>query len=165
MSILNILTIPNPILKQVSLPVEKIDDKIKTLIKNMRETMLVSTHCVGIAAVQVGVLSRIILVDVSLNLKPHHNNGLLIMINPKIVYMSGKLKSREGCLSVPDFTGNVIRKNKIEVEYTDITGNKQLLKTYGFESICIQHEIDHLDGFVFLDKVTSLKTDIFKRIT
>ena len=79
--------------------------------------------------------------------------------------MSGKLKSREGCLSVPDFTGNVIRKNKIEVEYTDITGNKQLLKTFGFESICIQHEIDHLDGFVFLDKVTSLKTDIFKRIT
>jgi peptide deformylase len=164
MSILNILTIPNPILKQVSLPVEKIDNKIKTLINDMRETMLSSKHCVGIAAVQVGVLSRIILVDVSLNLKPHHNNGLLIMINPKIVYKSGKLKSREGCLSVPDFTGNVIRKNKIEVEYTDINGNKQLLKTHGFESICIQHEIDHLDGFVFLDKVTSLKTDIFKRI-
>ena len=86
MSILNILTIPNPILKQVSLPVEKIDDKIKTLINNMRETMLVSTHCVGIAAVQVGILSRIILVDVSLNLKPHHNNGLLITILSSAVF-------------------------------------------------------------------------------
>lgn len=164
MSILNIITIPNPILKQTSLPVKEIDDKIKNLISDMRQTMLSSNHCVGIAAVQVGILSRIILVDVSLNPKPHHNNGLLVMINPKITYMSGKLKSREGCLSVPDFTGNVVRKNKIEVEYVDINGNKQLLKTHGFESICIQHEIDHLDGFIFLDKITSLKTDIFKRI-
>lgn len=164
MAILNIVTIPNPILKQVSLPVEKIDNKVKTLIADMRETMLSSSHCVGIASVQVGVLLRIVLVDVSLNPKPHHNNGLLVMINPKITYMSGKLKSREGCLSVPDFTGNVIRKNKIEVEYTDINGNKQILKTSGFESICIQHEIDHLDGFIFLDKVSSIKTDVFKRI-
>lgn len=164
MAILNIVTIPNPILKQVSLPVENINDKVKTLISNMRETMLSSSHCVGIAAVQVGVLLRIILVDISLNPKPHHNNGFLIMINPKITYMSGKLKSREGCLSVPDFTGNVIRKNKIEVEYTDLEGTKKTLKTHGFESITIQHEIDHLDGFVFLDKVSSIKTDIFKRI-
>lgn len=164
MAILNIVTIPNPILKQVSLPVENINDKVKTLISDMRETMLSSSHCVGIAAVQIGVLLRIVLVDISLNPKPHHNNGFLIMINPKITYMSGKLKSREGCLSVPDFTGNVIRKNKIEVEYTDLEGTKKILKTHGFESITIQHEIDHLDGFVFLDKVSSIKTDIFKRI-
>ncbi|WP_413854019.1 peptide deformylase [Candidatus Ruminimicrobium bovinum] len=164
MAILNIVTIPNPILKQVSLPVEKIDSDVKKLISDMRETMLSSNHCVGIAAVQVGVLARIVLVDVSLNPKPHHNSGLLVMINPKITYTSGKLKSREGCLSVPDFTGNVVRKNKIEVEYTDINGNKQLFKTHGFESITIQHEIDHLDGFLFLDKVSSLKTDVFKRI-
>ena len=115
--------------------------------------MLSSSHCVGIAAVQVGVLLRIVLVDISLNPKPHHNNGFLVMINPKITYMSGKLKSREGCLSVPDFTGNVVRKNKIEVEYLDINGNKQLLKTHGFESITVQHEIDHLDGFIFLDTI------------
>ncbi len=161
---LNIITIPNPILKQKSLPIEKIDTDVKNLISGMREIMLSSSHCVGIAAVQVGVLSRLILVDVSLNPKPHHNNGLLVMINPKITYMSGKLKSREGCLSVPNFTGNVIRKNKIEVEYTDIDGNLQKLKTHGFESIVIQHEIDHLDGFVFLDRVSSLKSDIFKRM-
>jgi peptide deformylase len=164
MAILKILTIPNPILKQVSLPILKIDEDLKKLVSDMRQTMLSSNHCVGIAAVQVGILSRLVLVDVSLNPKPHHNNGFLVMINPKITYMSGKLKSREGCLSVPDFTGNVIRKNKIEVEYTDLEGTKKILKTHGFESITIQHEIDHLDGFVFLDKVSSIKTDIFKRI-
>jgi peptide deformylase len=86
------------------------------------------------------------------------------MINPRIIYSSGKLKSREGCLSVPNFTGNVIRKAKIEVEYLDIDGTKKILKTSGFESIVLQHEIDHLDGFLFLDRVSSLKTDIFKRI-
>ena len=164
MAILEILTIPNPILKKICAPVEVISDNVKQLISDMKDTMNISRHCVGIAAPQVGVLSRIILVDVSLNPKPHKNNGLLIMINPKIIYSSGKLNSREGCLSVPNFTGNVTRKAKIEVQYLDINWSKQLLKTSGFESIVLQHEIDHLDGFVFLDKVTSLKTDIFKRV-
>ncbi len=161
---LNIITIPNPILKQKSLPVKEINKDVRELISGMREIMLSSSHCVGIAAVQVGVLVRIVLADVSLNPKPHHNNGFLVMINPEITYSSGKLKSREGCLSVPDFTGNVVRKNKIEVIYTDIDGKEQILKTHGFESIVIQHEIDHLDGFVFLDRVCSLKTDIFRRL-
>lgn len=164
MAILKILTIPNDILKQISSPVDIIDNGVKKLIADMCDTMKSSSHCVGIAAPQVGVLSRIIAVDVSLNMKPHKNNGLLIMINPEIVYSSGKLKSREGCLSVPDFTGNVTRKAKIEVKYLDINGEKKILKTSGFESIVLQHEIDHLDGFLFLDRVSSLKTDVFKRI-
>jgi len=161
---LNILTIPNDILKQISAPVESVDNAVKKLISDMCDTMKSSPHCVGIAAPQVGVLSRIVAVDVSLNIKPHKNNGLLIMINPEIIYSSGKLKSREGCLSVPAFTGNVTRKAKIEVKYLDINGEKKILKTSGFESIVVQHEIDHLDGFLFLDRVSSLKTDIFKRI-
>lgn len=164
MPILEILTIPNPILKQVCAPVEFISREVKNLIDNMKDTMNSSPHCVGIAASQVGVLSRIIAVNVSLNPKPHKNNGLLVMINPEIIYSSGKIKSREGCLSVPDFTGSVTRKEKIHVKYLDINGSPQLLKTSGFESIVLQHEIDHLDGFVFLDRVTSLKTDVFKRI-
>ncbi|MGE4385632.1 MAG: peptide deformylase [Endomicrobiaceae bacterium] len=164
MATLNILTIPNDILKQISAPVESVDNAVKKLISDMCDTMTSSPHCVGIAAPQVGVLSRIVAVDVSLNIKPHKNNGLLIMINPEIIYSSGKLKSREGCLSVPAFTGNVTRKAKIEVKYLDINGEKKILKTSGFESIVVQHEIDHLDGFLFLDRVSSLKTDIFKRI-
>ena len=163
MAVLEIITISNPLLKQVSLPVTDINDQVRELAENMRQTINAKERCVGVAAVQVGVLARIIAVDVSLNPKPHKNNGLLIMINPVITYSSGKASSREGCLSVPDFTGYVTRKKKIEVEYTDLDGKKQILKTDGFESIVIQHEIDHLDGKIFLDRVTSLKTDVFRR--
>ncbi len=163
MSVLEIITISNPLLKQISLPVEDISDRVRGLAENMRQTINAKERCVGIAAVQVGVLARVIVVDVSLNPRPHRNNGLLIMINPVITYASGKISSREGCLSVPDFTGYVTRKKKIEVEYTDLNGKKQMLKTDGFEAIVIQHEIDHLDGKVFLDRVSSLKTDVFRR--
>jgi len=163
-SVLNIITIPNPLLKQVSLPVPEINRDVMTLAENMRETMLAHKNCVGIAAVQTGVLARIIIVDVSLSANPHSSSGVLIMINPKIVSSSGKTSSREGCLSVPDFIGTVARKKKIEVEYLDLEGKKRNLKTGGFEAVCIQHEIDHLDGFVFLDRVTSLKTDVFRRM-
>jgi peptide deformylase len=117
----------------------------------------------GYAAVQVGILKRIVVADASRSAKEHRNNGLLIMINPEIVYFSGKISSREGCLIVPDFTGYVARKKKIEIDYLDINGCKQHLKTDGFESIVLQHEIDHLDGKVFLDRVSSLKTDVFRR--
>lgn len=163
MSVLPIITIPDPLLKQTSLPVKEINDEVRTLAENMRQTIYALERCVGIAAVQVGILARMIVVDVSLNPKPHRNNGLLIMINPVIKYASGKASSREGCLSVPDFTGYVTRKKKIEVEYTDLQNAKRTLKAEGFEAIVIQHEIDHLDGKVFLDRVTSLKTDVFRR--
>jgi peptide deformylase len=151
------------LLKQVSTPVDAIDEQTKKLIGNIYETLCIHNRCVGIAAVQVGILKRIIVVDVSRSAKEHRNNGLLIMINPVIVYSSGKISSREGCLSVPGFTGYVVRKKKIEVDYLDMDSNKQHLKTDGFESIVLQHEIDHMDGKVFLDKVTSLKTDVFRR--
>jgi peptide deformylase len=163
MSVLPILTIPNPLLKQTSISVEKVDNETKLLIDNIKKTLYSHERCVGIAAVQVGILKRIIVVDASRSAKEHRNNGLLIMINPVIAYSSGKIGSREGCLSVPDFTGYVTRKKKIEIDYLDINGNKQNLKTDGFESIVLQHEIDHLDGKVFLDRVTSLKTDVFRR--
>ncbi|MDR2191721.1 MAG: peptide deformylase [Endomicrobium sp.] len=163
MAVLNVIAIPSPLLKQVSLPVGKISDETRSLIDDMRQTMLAHKSCVGLAAVQVGVLARIIIVDVSLSEKPHRSSGVLYMINPVITYSSGKTSSREGCLSVPDFIGNVIRKKKIEVEYIDASGQKRSLKTEGFEAVCIQHEIDHLDGKVFLDRVTSLKTDVFRR--
>jgi peptide deformylase len=162
-AILDIITIPDSLLKQVSFPVNDITEDICELAENMRLTMLAHKGCVGIAAVQVGFLTRIIIVDVSLSEKSHRSSGTLIMINPQITYSSGKISSREGCLSVPDFIGNVMRKKKIEVDYMDLDGQKRHLKTDGYEAVCIQHEIDHLDGKVFLDRVTSLKTDIFRR--
>jgi peptide deformylase len=163
MKILPIITIPNPLLKQTSVFVEKITKETKNLIENIKATLYAHTRCVGIAAVQVGILQRVIVVDVSQSLKEHRNNGLLMMINPNIVYSSGKISSREGCLSIPDFVGNVVRKKKIKVEYIDIDGKMQKLETNAFEAIVIQHEIDHLDGKVFLDRVVSLSTDVFRR--
>jgi peptide deformylase len=163
MAALNVVVIPDPILKQVSLPVGEMSAEIRLLLADMRETMLAHKSCVGLAAVQVGVLSRIIIVDVSLSEKPHRSSGVLYMLNPVITYSSGKISSREGCLSVPDFIGNVTRKKKIEVDYSDENWQKRHLKTEGYEAVCIQHEIDHLDGKVFLDRVTSLKTDVFRR--
>jgi len=162
-AILKIITIPDPLLKQKSLPVENASGDVKTLIEDMRQTMRFHKGCVGLAAVQIGVLSRIIIVDVSLSEKPHRSSGELIMINPEITYSSGKTSSREGCLSVPDFIGTVARKKKIEARYLDANFNERNIKTEGFEAVCIQHEIDHLDGFVFLDRVSSLKTDVFRR--
>jgi peptide deformylase len=163
MNVLPILTIPAPLLKQVSTPIEKIDRETKLIVDNIKETLYYHERCVGIAAVQVGILKRIIVVDASRSAKEHRSNGLLIMINPIIVYSSGKISSREGCLSVPEFTGYVTRKKKIEVDYLDVNGCKRHLKTDGFESIVLQHEIDHMDGKIFLDRVTSLKTDVFRR--
>jgi peptide deformylase len=162
-SILKVIEIPDPLLKLASAGINAIDAQIRALARDMRETMLAHKGCVGLAAVQVGVLARIIIVDVSLSANPHKSSGVLTMINPVITYSSGKTSSREGCLSVPDFIGNVTRKKKIEVDYSDIDGRSEHLKTEGFEAVCIQHEIDHLDGIVFLDRVTSLKTDVFRR--
>ena len=163
MAVLKVIAIPNPLLKQISLPVSEVNAKVRSLIEDMRQTMLAHKGCVGLAAVQAGILARIIIVDVTLSAKPHKSSGVLYMINPVITYSSGKTNSREGCLSVPDFIGNVTRKKKIEVDYIDAEGQKQHLKTEGFEAVCIQHEIDHLDGKIFLDRVTSLKTDVFRR--
>ncbi|MDR2395291.1 MAG: peptide deformylase [Endomicrobium sp.] len=163
MKIFPIITIPNPILKQSSFHVQEITKETKDLIENLKATLHAHPRCVGIAAVQVGILQRIIIVDVAQSLKEHRNNGLLVMINPDIKYCSGEISSREGCLSVPNFVGNVVRKKKIEVEYLNINGDKQELKTSGFEAIVIQHEIDHLNGKVFLDRVISLNTDVFRR--
>ncbi|MDR1941906.1 MAG: peptide deformylase [Endomicrobium sp.] len=163
MAILKVIAIPDPLLKQASPELKNVGDQTRRLACDMRETMLSHKGCVGLAAVQVGVLARLIIVDVSLSANPHRSSGVLTMINPVITHSSGKTSSREGCLSVPDFIGSVTRKKKIEVGYTDIDGQKRSLKTEGFEAVCIQHEIDHLDGIVFLDRVTSLKTDVFRR--
>ncbi|MDR3112090.1 MAG: peptide deformylase [Elusimicrobiota bacterium] len=163
MSISEIITIPNPLLRKISQPIENVDEEVVTLVNNLKKTLYFHKNCVGIAAVQTGVLKRIVVTDVSQSFKEHKNNGPIVMINPQIVYSSGKLSSREGCLSVPDFLGQVERKKKIEVEYLDLNEKKQILKTSGFEAIAIQHEIDHLNGKIFLDRVTSLKTDLFRR--
>ena len=163
MTIHKILTIPDPFLKKKVLYVIDINDTIRAIAASMLETMKHNPHCVGVAASQLGIDLRIIVVDASLGAKKCANNGLLTLINPAVIKTSGRQSFREGCLSIPDFTGNVTRAEEITVVYRDTEGNKKELTTKGFESVVIQHEIDHLDGILFLDRVSSLKTDIFRR--
>ena len=163
MAIKQILTIPDPFLKYKVLYVVNIDDYVRSIIHSMIETMHFHPHCVGLAAPQLGIDMRIVVVDVSLYPKKHPNSGLIALVNPMIVKSAGRQTAREGCLSVLEFTGNVSRADEIEVQGSDLNGNKVELAAKGFESVVLQHEIDHLDGILFLDRVNSLKTDVFRR--
>lgn len=161
--ILKVATIPNPILKTLAKPVADISQDILNFIEDLTETVYSHKNCVGIAAPQVERSLQIAVIDVSNYPKPFKNHGKIILINPIIMKSEGSRLGREGCLSVPEFTGNVTRKENITIQYLDICGNCVTLDTEGFESVVLQHEIDHLNGIVFLDRVTSLKTDIFRR--
>src|SRR3989339_730735 len=163
MTLLNIHIIPDPVLKSIALPVDQIGAQTARLIDDMVQTIRSFPHCVGIAAPQVGKKQRIIVVDASLALRPVANHGLLCLINPRIVRREGSRPGREGCLSIPDFTGNVVRAESIEVEALTPEGVSVSLTSTGFEAVVLQHEIDHLDGILFLDRVASLKTDVFRR--
>ena len=117
-------------------------------------------HCVGLAAPQIGELVRIVVVDVSSHPKGSVNNGRLLLVNPVVVDSSGSKLGREGCLSIPDLTANVRRARRITVEHAGGT-----FESSGFEARCVLHEIDHLDGILFLDRVASLVDDVFRRQT
>ncbi|MCB4790901.1 MAG: peptide deformylase [Elusimicrobia bacterium] len=161
--ILKIITIPNPILKKLSEPITEITQEIQSFVSDLIETMKSYKNCIGLAAPQVGRSLQIAVIDVSLYPKPFNNHGQIILLNPEIIKAEGTRTGREGCLSVPDFTGNVSRKQNISVKYLDLAGNPVILETDDFEATVLQHEIDHLNGIVFLDRVTSLKTDVFRR--
>ena len=124
MPILKLLTIPDPFLKKKVLHVTDINDDIRRLADSMLETLHLYPHCVGVAASQLGVDLRIVAIDVSLHPKNVDNHGQLILINPEITNSSGSQTFREGCLSIPDFTGNVTRANDITIKALDINNNK-----------------------------------------
>ncbi len=161
---LDILKYPDKRLKIVSKPVENFDKDFKEFVDNLIYTMYNSPAGVGIAAPQVNKHIRTIIVDVSnyKHKKNKVNHGLLVLSNPKIIAYDGEIIIREGCLSVPDYTGNVKRHYWIKVEAQDINGNTVEFDTEGFEAVAIQHELDHLDGKLFIDRVVSPK-DIFRR--
>jgi peptide deformylase len=164
MAVRSILLYPDPILKQVSEPVVKVDETAVAIVQDLVDTMIASGHSVGVAAPQIGVLSRVVVVDVSKSkLGKDNNHGLLEMINPEILERSGSKTMREGCMSVPDYTGNVTRAEHIVAEFTNREGQLRVIEASGFEAIAIQHELDHLDGLLFLDRVSSLKTDLYRR--
>jgi len=164
MAVRTIRVYPDPILKQIAEPVEEIDESVVAVVQDLVDTMLDAGHSVGVAAPQIGVLQRVMVVDVSSSkLGRDNNHGLLEMVNPEIIERSGSKMMREGCMSVPDYTGNVTRAEHIVIEFTNRNGQLRVIEANGFEAVAIQHELDHLDGLLFLDRVSSLKTDLYRR--
>lgn len=163
MPVLEILTYPNPLLKQVSSPVSVDDDLLKKLIPDLIETLDYYPGCVGLAAPQTGNMVRVVIMDASRNRKPVPNQGRLILINPLFEVKEGDVIAREGCLSLPDFTANIKRASFIRCSATAPDGSPIVFECRDFEARVLQHEYDHLDGLLFLDRVASLKTDIFRR--
>lgn len=165
MAVRPILVYPDPRLKQVAVCVLAADATVGELVQDLVDTMRAAGHSVGVAAPQVGDLRRVAVIDVSHSKlgQQQPNHGLLEMVNPRIIERSGSRVFREGCMSVPEYTGNVTRAEHIVVEFTDRRGHLRVVESTGFEAVAIQHELDHLDGLLFLDRVSSLKTDVFRR--
>lgn len=159
-----ILCYPHPVLKKVSHAVTVIDNDIRRLIGDLLDTMRAGPGSVGVAAPQIGVTLRVCVVDVSGSRHGKDNNhGLLVMVNPEIVHREGAAIMREGCMSVPDYTGDVERATTVTVRFLDGEGTAREIAASGFEAVAIQHEMDHLDGVLFLDRIVSLKTGLFRR--
>ncbi|WP_275099213.1 peptide deformylase [Sedimenticola hydrogenitrophicus] len=163
MAVLEILKIPDERLKQVSEPVEQFDDELRAFIDELEQTRRDGPAAVGIAAPQVGRLLRVVIVDVSNTRKPVPNHGYMILVNPEITHWDGFEMGREGCLSVPDYTGNVIRATHIRIRAQDPWGKPLEYEMEGYEARAVQHELDHLDGLLFIDRVVSRRTDLFQR--
>jgi peptide deformylase len=164
MPIQPVLRYPHPVLKKLCHRVDQIDQSIHNLVQDLIDTMHDGPGSVGVAASQIGVTLRVCVVDVSKNRHGKENNhGLLRMINPEIINRSGSATMREGCMSVPDYTGDVDRATEIELQFTELDGTVREFTASGFEAVAIQHEMDHLDGVLFLDRVTSIKTGLFRR--
>lgn len=165
MAVKEVLLYPDPLLKQVSVKIEVFDESAAQLLKDLVDTMVDAGHSVGIAAPQIGELRRAVVVDVSKSKlgKKQKNHGLLCMVNPEIIEREGETIVREGCMSVPEYTGNVTRSERVVVQFINRDGELQVIRSEAFEAIAVQHELDHLDGKLFLDRVSSLKTDLFRR--
>lgn len=165
MAVLEILTYPDARLKQESAPVERFDEELRAFVADLEATRLAGPGAVGIAAPQVGRFQRIVIVDVSKMKRPVPNHGHLILVNPEITEWDGYAVGREGCLSVPDYTGNVIRAERIHLVACDPHGARLEFDMEGFEARAVQHEMDHLDGLLFLDRLVSKRNDLFRRKT
>ena len=163
MTIKTILTEPNKILRQKSLPVEKVGKEEKVLMNDMVETMY-HAKGIGLAAIQIGVPKRIIVMDISKN---NEEKKPMYFINPILKNKNSNLSTyEEGCLSVPDQFAEVDRPNSCEVEFLDYDGSKKILKAEGLLATCIQHEIDHLEGILFIDYLSKLKKSmIIKKLS
>jgi len=157
--ILDILKYPDKRLRTIAKPVVSVDETIKQQVKDMFETMYEAPG-IGLAATQVNFHQRIIVIDIS-----DQCNEPICLINPKVIEKSGEIQWEEGCLSVPDYYENVIRANNIKVQALNQHGETFELEASEMFSVCIQHEIDHLDGILFVDHLSKLKQKRLKKKT
>ena len=157
MAIKKILIEPNKLLRQISQPVNKVNKEIQSVMDDMLETMY-SANGIGLAAIQIGIPKNLIVIDL---LTKEKKKDPIYFINPKIVKQSSKMsKYDEGCLSLPSLFAEIQRPSECDVEYLDYEGKKKILKATGLLATCIQHEIDHLKGILFIDYLSKLKRDI-----
>ena len=160
MAVLEIILAPDPRLKAKAKPVKAVDDDVRKLMDDMLETMH-SAQGIGLASTQVGDPRRVIVVDIS---GPDEDPAPIRMANPELVWTSDEERSHEeGCLSLPEQYAEVVRPEYIRVRYLDETGETRDLETEGMLATCIQHEMDHLDGVLFVDLISSLKRGIILR--
>lgn len=160
--ILPILSYPDSRLKQRSVEVEIFDEKLHTLLDDMYETML-SREGVGLAGIQVNIPQRILIINIPREDKIQHKEDLLEIINPVITKKDGEIYFTEGCLSVPNFYEDVLRYNEVEITYQDRFGNSQILQAQDYLAVAIQHEMDHLNGVLFVDRLSLMKRKKFEK--
>lgn len=163
MTIKPLIILPDPILRQVSTKVEQVDGDIKTLSEDMLETMY-DAPGIGLAAIQVGISKRMLVIDLA---KEGEDKAPQVFINPEILASSDERSVyEEGCLSIPDYYAEVERPARITVKYIDLSGKEQTIETDGLLATCLQHEIDHLNGVLFIDHISRLKRDmVIKKFT
>lgn len=158
-----VLEYPDSRLKQVSSPVLGFDAELAALEDDLLDTLRSFSGCVGLAAPQIGVARRGIAIDVTGHPKARSCHGLIVLWNPEVTASEGGEIGREGCLSLPDLTANVRRATSVVVRGLATDGTVRVIRADAFEARALQHEIDHLDGRLFLDRVASLKSDVFRR--
>ena len=157
MSKRNIVVEPDPILREKSVSLEKVDDELRSLLDDMLETMYAAPG-IGLAAVQVGVLKRLIVIDVS---KDQEKKDPLFLINPEIIHRSKQTSvHEEGCLSLPGHFAEIERPAECQIKFIDYNGKEKELNAKGLLATCIQHEVDHLNGVLFIDYLSKLKKDM-----
>lgn len=161
MAILNILEYPHPLLRKKCTPVEKIDKHILTILDNMAETMYEAPG-IGLAASQIGIDKRLIVVDIGEDDETKREGRLYKIINPEIIKKSGSVEYEEGCLSIPGIKDLVKRAAVVTLKGFDQTGKEIIIEAEELLAVCFQHELDHLDGILFIDHLSKLKRDLIK---
>jgi peptide deformylase len=162
MTIRKILIEPDPLLRKKCNPLEKVDTELRKLMKDMLETMY-NAPGIGLAAIQIGILKRVVVIDI---FKEQEKKNPLFLVNPEIIFRSKKTSTyEEGCLSLPGQYAEIERPAECQVKYLDYSGKLKKLKANGLLSTCIQHEVDHLNGVLFIDYLSKLKkTMIIKKL-